>query len=126
MIAEGLYSGVQTEERKPIDLPQTGRLKFFQSEWEKISADKTVLNYVKGLKIPFISKPIQNKIPDSTPESLTEFNLLKKRNRQINTSERSNTSGQCRTWVICEPPFHSSKVKWSEASCDQFEATKQT
>ena len=68
---------VQTEERKPIDLPQTGRLKFFQNEWEKICTDKTVLNYVKGLEIPLISKPFQHKIPDSTPESLTEFHLLK-------------------------------------------------
>ena len=64
-----LPNQVQTEERKPIDLPQTGRLKFFQSEREKICADKAVLNYVKGLEIPLISKPFQNKIPDSTPES---------------------------------------------------------
>ena len=27
-----LPNQVQTEERKPIDLPKTGRLKFFQSE----------------------------------------------------------------------------------------------
>ena len=68
---------VQTEERKSLDLPQTGRLKFFQNEWEKICTDKRVLNYVKGLEIPLISKPFQHKIPDSTPESLTEFHLLK-------------------------------------------------
>ena len=68
---------VQTQKRKSLDLPQTGRLKFFQNKWEKICTDKTVLNYVKGLEIPLISKPFQHKIPDSTPESLTEFHLLK-------------------------------------------------
>ena len=51
--------------------------KVFQNEWENICTDKTVLNYVKGLEIPLISKPFQHRIPDSTPESLTEFHLLK-------------------------------------------------
>ena len=38
-----LPSQVQTGQRKPIDLPQTKKLKFFQSEWEKICTDKTAL-----------------------------------------------------------------------------------
>ena len=60
------------------------------------------------------------------PRILNSVSFIKNRNRQI-TSERSNrTSGQSRFWVICEPNFHSSKVKRSKTSCDQFEATKQT
>ena len=59
-IAEGLYSGRSTQrmsitkpstnrKKKTHRLTSAGRLKFFQSEWEKICTDKTVLNYVKFL-----------------------------------------------------------------------------
>ena len=61
-----------------------------------------------------------------SPRILNRVSFIENRNRQI-ASERSNrTSGQSRTWVICKLPFHSSKVKRSKTSCDQFGATKQT
>ena len=67
-----------TNRRKKTHRPTSDwETKVFQNEWKKICTDKTVLNYVKGLEIPLISKPFQYKIPDSTPESLTEFHLLK-------------------------------------------------
>ena len=58
-------------------------LKLWQSVREGVELNEEVFlgsiqrSYVKGLEIPLISKPFQHKIPDSTPESLTEFHLLK-------------------------------------------------
>ena len=60
------------------------------------------------------------------PRILDRVSFIKIRNRQI-ASERSNrTSGKFRTRIICEPPFHSSEIKWPKMSCYQFEAAKQT
>ena len=60
------------------------------------------------------------------PRILDRVSFIKIRNRQI-ASERSNrTSGKFRTRIICEPPFHSSEIKWPKTSCYQFEAAKQT
>ena len=60
------------------------------------------------------------------PRILNRVSFIKVRDRQI-ASERSNrTSGKFRTRIICEPPFHSSEIKWPKTSCYQFEAAKQT
>ena len=119
-----LPNQVQTEERKPTDLPQTGRLKLFQSEWEKSLCRQNSLKLCQRIRNPFDFKTFSEQNSRFNPRIFNRVSFIKNRNRQI-ASERSNrTSGQSRTWVICEPLFHSSKVKRPKASCDQFEASK--
>ena len=67
-----------TNRRKKTQRPTSNQeIQVFPKRMGKICTGKTVLNYVKGLEIPLISEPFQNKIPDLTPESLTECCLLK-------------------------------------------------
>jgi len=42
-------------------VPLAGRLKHFLPAWEMITQDKNVLSSVEGLRIPFVSEPIQEK-----------------------------------------------------------------
>ena len=44
-------------------LPSAGRLCFFTENWQKLTKDPSVLEIVSGIKIPFISCPIQDQIP---------------------------------------------------------------
>ena len=52
-----------------------GRLKFFISNWEKITSDKTILSWIKGYKIPFSKIPIQESEP--IQENWSEKDILK-------------------------------------------------
>ena len=109
-----------TNRRKKTHRPTSDwETKVFPKQMGKSLYRQNSFKLCKGLEIPLISKPFQNKIPNSTTEFLT-VSIIENRNRQI-ASKRSN-----RTRVICEPHFHSSKVKRPKTSCDQFEATKET
>ena len=55
----------------------TGRTKFFQENWSKLTSDKTVLQTISGLQIPFRSCPkLQKIIPVTLPHSKEEYEIL--------------------------------------------------
>ena len=57
--------------------PLTGRTKFFQENWSKLTSDKTVLQTISGLQIPFWSCPkLQKIIPVTLPHSKEEYETL--------------------------------------------------
>ena len=57
--------------------PLTGRTKFFQENWSKLTSDKTVLQTISGLQIPFRSCPkLQKIIPVTLPHSKEEYETL--------------------------------------------------
>ena len=57
--------------------PLTGRTKFFQENWSKLTSDKTVLQTISGLQIPFQSCPkLQKIIPVTLPHSREEYETL--------------------------------------------------
>ena len=48
--------------KNPIpEVRLAGRLKFFSSNWSKLTQDPSILNIVKGFEIPFLGKPVQEK-----------------------------------------------------------------
>ena len=49
-----------------------GRLKFFISEWQDITSDPTILSWIKGYKIPFVSVPTQLSEPKERAWSISE------------------------------------------------------
>ncbi|CAH1990315.1 unnamed protein product [Acanthoscelides obtectus] len=50
-----------------------GRLKLFYANWYKITSDKHVLSWIKGVRIPFFKKPRQSHIPKEPKWSPTEL-----------------------------------------------------
>ena len=55
----------------------TGRTKFFQENWSKLTSDKTVLQTISGLQIPFRSFPkLQKIIPVALPHLKEEYETL--------------------------------------------------
>ena len=47
-----------------VNVPLAGRLAYIIAAWEKITQDQEILSIVKGYKIPFVSLPFQEKIPN--------------------------------------------------------------
>ena len=57
--------------------PLTGRTKFFQENWSKLTSDKTVLQTISGLQIPFRTFPkLQKIIPVTLPHCKEEYETL--------------------------------------------------
>ena len=42
--------------------PLAGRLSLFYSNWTKLTQDRSILNIIQGLEIPFLEKPYQTKL----------------------------------------------------------------
>ena len=74
----------------------------------------------KRIRNPFDFKTFSEQNSRLNPRILNRVSFIKNGNRQT-ASERSNrTSEKFKTRVICEPPFHSSKVKWPKISLRQL------
>lgn len=62
-------------EQEEINVSQIGgRLRHFVREWEKITNDDIVLNYLRGYKLVFNDKVVQREIPKTTFQSKAEEN----------------------------------------------------
>ena len=135
--SEGLYSETSTK-RMAISRPSTNRrkktlrptsdweTKVFPKRMEKNLHRQNSFKLCKRIRNSFDFKTFSAQNSRLNPRILNSVSFIKNRNRQI-ASERSNrTSGKFRTRIICEPPFHSSEIKWPKTSCYQFEAAKQT
>lgn len=57
--------------RKPA-----GRLRAFLPNWEALTSDKTIISWVKGYKIPFVSKPLQYETPKENCWSREEISRI--------------------------------------------------
>ena len=53
-----------------------GRLKSYYDNWTKLTNDKSVLSYISGFKIPFLSSPVQKCVPREPTWSKKESNIL--------------------------------------------------
>lgn len=53
-----------------------GRLQLFADQWSKITSDKTILEAVRGYKIPFVMQPVQKTIPCPTNFNPHDTNLI--------------------------------------------------
>lgn len=51
-------------------------MKFFLGEWKKLTSDKYILSHIRGYKLPFIKKPIQNSSPKETNWSPSELSSI--------------------------------------------------
>ena len=58
------------------NVPLAGRLGYFIAAWEKITQDQEILSIVKGFEVPFVSLPLQEKIPNLTKMSKEQFSLV--------------------------------------------------
>lgn len=46
------------EEKSEVDVSTiSGRLQYFYHEWQELTKDKTILQYIKGFRIPLIGDP---------------------------------------------------------------------
>nr|CAH7737269.1 unnamed protein product [Callosobruchus chinensis] len=68
--------GNDLQEIEQVNKP-AGRLLFFHSEWSKITDDRMLLSLIKGLKLPFLKKPVQEIIPREPKSPSTEKSSIK-------------------------------------------------
>ena len=135
--SQNKYSETSTK-RMSIFRPSTNRgkktfrptldweTKVFPKRMEKNLHRQNTFKLCKRIRNSFDFKTFSAQDSRLNPRIVNRVSFIKIRNRQV-ASERSNrTSGKFRTRIICEPPFHSSKIKWPKTSCYQFEAAKQT
>ena len=58
-------------------MSHAGRLKYFIDQWEELTSNKKVLSWIKGYKIPFVSKVCQLTLPKETQWSIQEVKIIK-------------------------------------------------
>ena len=59
------------------EVPLAGRIKFFYSNWVKLTQDLNILNIVQGFEIPFLENPEKGKSPNSPVLNQKESKLVK-------------------------------------------------
>ena len=59
------------------NLPPAARLPHFQKNWEKVTTDPSVLSIVEGIKIPFLRRPRQHKVPKQIRHTPSEHQRIK-------------------------------------------------
>ena len=70
--------------KNPIpEVPLAGRLKFFYSNWAKVTQDLNILNIVQGYKIPFLENPVQEKSPNPPVLNMEQSKLVKEELREM-------------------------------------------
>ena len=57
---------------------KTGRLKWFQSAWSKITSDQWILKAIQGVEIEFLMKPFQLRSPKELSVVLRDALLIMK------------------------------------------------
>ena len=62
--------------RELLNVPLTGRLKYFQTNWEILTQDDNILSIVKRYKIPFLEEPYQKRCHSTTHMSKDQSKLI--------------------------------------------------
>ena len=61
---------------KTGNFPLTGRLQYFLENWEILTNDPKILEWVSGLKIDFQEEPFQERVPHQAQMSVQEYELI--------------------------------------------------
>ena len=61
----------------------TGRLKFFYSNWSKLTQYLNILNIVQGFGIPFLENPVRVKSPNPAVLNQEQFKLVKEKLKEM-------------------------------------------
>ena len=116
-----------TNRRKKILRPTSDwETKVFPKRMGKNLHRQNSFKLCKRIRNSFDFKTFSAQDSRLNPRILNRVSFIKIRDRQIASERRNRTSGKFRTRIICEPPFHSSEIKWPKTSYYQFEAAKQT
>lgn len=59
------------------NFPLAGRLKYVLPQWQKLTSNPKILEWVTGLTVDFMEKPVQHKLPHQANMSREESNLVK-------------------------------------------------
>ena len=65
------------------EVPVARRLKFFNSNWTKLTQDPNVLNIAQGFEIPFLENPVQGKPPNPPILNQEQSNLVKEELKEM-------------------------------------------
>lgn len=55
--------------------PYAGSLKRYLHNWEKVTNDKVIISWLRGLKLPFVTQPVQSRTP-TTQYPVTQDHLI--------------------------------------------------
>ena len=98
----------------------TGRTKFFQENWSKLTSDKTVLQTISGLQIPFQSCPkLQKIIPVTLPHSKEEYETLSQEIQSLKKRQRCHHGNSFNSSKVYKLTLYSPKTLRGETSCDK-------
>ena len=106
-------------------LPLAGRLRHCLINWEKITTDSWVLETVRGLRLNFVSPPVQTVFPQEASLSGDDRSLVTLEIQEL-LQKGANSPGSPVTrdsGVSQFPLFSSKKRRWSE-TCSKLEAPK--
>ena len=107
-------------------LPLAGRLRHCSINWEKITTDSWVLETVRGLRLNFVSPPVQTVFPQEASLSGDDRSLVTLEIQEL-LQKGANSPGSPVTrdsGVSQFPLFSSKKRGWSE-TCSKLEALNQ-
>ena len=65
------------------EVPPAGRLKFFYSNWAKLTQDPNILNIVQGFETPFLENPVQEKSPNPPVLNQEQSKLITEELREM-------------------------------------------
>ena len=65
------------------EVPLAGRLKFFYSNWAKLTQNLNILNIVQRIEIPFLENPVQGKSPNPPVLNQEQSKLVKEEIKEM-------------------------------------------
>ena len=85
--------------------PLTGRTRLYLKNWRKIIQSKSVLDIVKGYKIPFVQKPTQTYTPSANPANRCRRGFTDQLRNLLSVRKGSNRRGGYVSTSLLEQPF---------------------
>ena len=87
--------------KNPIpEVPLAGRLKFFYSNWAKLTQDPNILNIVEGFGIPFLENPVQENSPNPPVLNQKQSKLVKEDFREMLLKDAMQLVSPCKNQYL--------------------------
>ena len=83
------------------EVPLTGRLKFFYSNWAKLTQDLNILNTVQGFEIPLLKNTVQGKSPNPPALNQEQSKLVKEKLKEMLLEGVIQPVSPCKNQYLC-------------------------
>ena len=84
------------------EVPLAGRLKFFYSNWAKLTQDLNILNTVQGFEIPILQNTVQEKSTNTPALNQEQSKLVKEKLKEMLLEGVIQPVSPCKNQYLCK------------------------